>query len=287
MRRFVKIVISLASVASLLVACNPDPPAIKPAPAGEPVKPVHTEEPPAAQSSSLIAPSVPSAEASQLPPGHPPIGGNQPTGGVASQQAPVDTKAIAGKVVEAISTEKYLYLQLEKGGRTTWAAVLKAPVKVGDQVTITRAALMTNFKSPTLDRTFETIWFGSLAGGHKKADLPANDAVVADKVEKASGETAKTVADVITGAASLGGQTVTIRGKVVKFNAGILGRNWIHLQDGTGDAATKTHDLLVTTDATATVGAEVVVEGQVALNQDFGSGYSYAVLVEKAKVSAP
>lgn len=296
MRRAATTVFCLASATSLLLACNPDPPAIdrikvddpvKPAPSGEPVAQVHTEEPPAAQNSSLIGPSAPTVGANQLPPGHPPIAGNQPVGRVGTTQAPMDTKAIAGKVVETIPTEKYLYLQLEKDGKTTWAAVLKAPVKVGDEVTITQAALMTNFKSPTLDRTFETIWFGSLAGGHKTADSPAESAVVADKVEKAIGDTAKTVAEVISGAAALDGQTVTVRGKVVKFNEGILGRNWIHIQDGTGDAGANTHDLLVTTDATATVGDEVVVEGQVALNQDFGSGYSYAVLVEKGKVSAP
>lgn len=76
---------------------------------------------------------------------------------------------------------------------------------------------------------------------------------------------------------------VVVRGKVVKFLAGIMGRNWIHLQDGTGDAGT--NDLTVTTEQTAAAGDVVAIKGTLAVDKDFGAGYRYAVIVEKASVT--
>jgi hypothetical protein len=63
-----------------------------------------------------------------------------------------------------------------------------------------------------------------------------------------------------------------------------MGRNWIHLQDGTGSAADGTHDLLVTSDASASVGDIITATGTVAIDKDFTAGYAYAVLVEGAKI---
>ncbi len=73
-----------------------------------------------------------------------------------------------------------------------------------------------------------------------------------------------------------------VRGKVVKFNAGILGHNWIHLQDGSGGNGT--NDLTITTDATVKVGDVVTMRGTVALNRDFGAGYNYPLILENATV---
>jgi hypothetical protein len=93
----------------------------------------------------------------------------------------------------------------------------------------------------------------------------------------------KTIADLYAASAQLGGKSVKVRGKVVKYNANILGKNWLHLQDGTGSAGS--NDLLVTTSAEAKRGDTVLIEGQVALNKDFGAGYKYNLLVEDAKVT--
>jgi len=83
---------------------------------------------------------------------------------------------------------------------------------------------------------------------------------------------------------TLAGKTVTLRGKVVKFNPGILGVNWIHIQDGSGTAADATNDITVTSDAETQVGNEVTVTGTVVLNRDLGSGYKYPVLIDKATI---
>ncbi len=82
--------------------------------------------------------------------------------------------------------------------------------------------------------------------------------------------------------AKLAGKTVTIHGKVTKVVTGIMKRNFIHVQDGSGDA--NTGDLTVTTRQTANVGDEVTVSGVLVLNRDFGSGYLFPLLIEDANI---
>jgi len=65
-----------------------------------------------------------------------------------------------------------------------------------------------------------------------------------------------------------------------------MDRNWLHLQDGSGSAADKTNDLTVTTGASARVGDVVTVSGVLAVNKDFGSGYLYDAILEKATLTA-
>jgi len=60
----------------------------------------------------------------------------------------------------------------------------------------------------------------------------------------------------------------------------VLGKNWLHLKDGSGKPGSD--DLTVTTTQHAAVGDVVTIKGVVHLDRDFGSGYSYAVLIEEA-----
>jgi len=92
----------------------------------------------------------------------------------------------------------------------------------------------------------------------------------------------KTVKEVYQEKAGLNGKQVTLRAKVVKYNGEILGKNWLHLRDGTGTEPA--NDLTVTTQAKAKVGDTVLVEGTVRLDKDFGSGYRYDLIIEDAKV---
>lgn len=92
----------------------------------------------------------------------------------------------------------------------------------------------------------------------------------------------KSIAALYQGKAGLAGKTVSAQGTVVKVNNGIMGRNWIHIKDGTGDA--KSSELVVTSTQTAEVGGQVFITGVAAVNKDFGSGYSYALLIEDAKI---
>jgi len=92
------------------------------------------------------------------------------------------------------------------------------------------------------------------------------------------------IASVWNSRTALAGKKITLHGTVVKFNGGILGVNWIHIQDGTGKAEDGTNDITITSDMTAKVGDAITATGVVALDKDLGSGYFYKVIVEKATI---
>jgi len=202
--------------------------------------------------------------------------------------------AIKGQVLEVKDVDSYTYLRLKTKEGETWAAVGKAPVKKGSEVTIENVVMMSDFESKTLKRKFDKIAFGNLAGAGAAAAgagmgpahgqmTPAAD--VGDvKVPKATGPDARTVAEVVTKRAELKDKPVTIRGKVVKFTGGVMGKNWLHLRDGSGSAADRTDDLVVTTLDETKIGDVVVVKGVVRTDINLGSGYAYNVLVEDAKL---
>jgi hypothetical protein len=197
-------------------------------------------------------------------------------------------------VLEVIDVQSFTYLRLKTKEGETWAAVNKAPIAKGAEVTIQDVTVMTDFESKSLKRTFPKILFGKLpgAGGGKQAAAATVEnphgtvAKAADignvKVSKATGANAKTVAEIVTKGEELKDKPVVVRGKVVKFNPEIMGKNWIHLRDGSGSAKDETNDVLVTTAERAKVGDVVTMKGVVRVNKDFGAGYSYKVLVEEA-----
>jgi hypothetical protein len=93
-----------------------------------------------------------------------------------------------------------------------------------------------------------------------------------------------TVAEVFADPGKLAGQKITVRGKVVKTNAGVMNTNWVHVRDGSG--AEGTNDLTVTTKGEIPkIGDTVVVSGPVTANKDYGMGYSYPVILEDAEVT--
>jgi hypothetical protein len=188
-----------------------------------------------------------------------------------------DHSRIAGTVLETFDVPSYTYVRLETSAGEAWAAVPQASLEIGTEVEIMNPQVMSNFESKSLGRTFETIYFGALGGRQPSDDTPI-------QVERAGGATGRTIAELYAERAELSGKTVALRGKVVKYTAGIMSRNWIHLQDGTGDAAAGTDDITVTSTGTTAVGQTILVEGVVSVDKDFGAGYRYAVIVEDASI---
>jgi hypothetical protein len=194
--------------------------------------------------------------------------------------------ALRGEVLEVLSVPTYTYLRLKTKDGEVWAAVPVASVKKGEQVTLVNAQPMERFESKTLNKKFDKIIFASLATGNQP---PGHGPAAAApkpiaKIERAKAADARTVAEVVSGPAALNGRTVTIRAQVVKVSSGIMGKNWLHLQDGSGSAAKGTHDIVVTTRDTIAVGDVVSASGTVRTDVNLGSGYVYAVLVEDAKL---
>jgi len=209
---------------------------------------------------------------------------------VVAAAVPPPAGTLQGEVLETRNVDSYTYLRLKTAGGEIWAAVPTTGVKPGGRVTIGNTVVMENFESKTLKKKFDKIVFGQLvdpAGASPSGPVapPAPpQAAMTIKVEKAKGPDARTVADVVTGKSGLKGKSVLVRGQVVKFTGGIMGKNWLHLRDGSGSAADGSNDILVTTKNIAALGDVVSVKGTVRTNVDLGSGYSYAVLIEYAEV---
>lgn len=205
----------------------------------------------------------------------------------------------AGTVAETMDAAGYTYARLQATGRDdVWIAAGAFPAKVGDRLTVPLEAPMANFESKTLNRTFPLVYFvsrvardgevvsGAAAGAGQPplmtSHAPAAAAAAVEPVAPPPG--GLSIADVWARRKALSGKAVTVRGQVVKVNNGILDRNWIHLQDGSGAAADRTNDLTVTTDAAVRVGDVVTVTGVLATGKDIGGGYAYDAIVEHAKV---
>jgi hypothetical protein len=122
----------------------------------------------------------------------------------------------------------------------------------------------------------------TLPQGHPKIDGgAAQPKIDFSRITKPAG--GKNIAEIYKEKPQLVGKKVAVRGKVVKFNSGIMGKNWIHLRDGTGSDGT--NDLTVTTDGTAKIGDTVLVRGALVADKDFGHGYKYAVIIEDAQIT--
>ncbi|MBK7615183.1 MAG: nucleotide-binding protein [Burkholderiales bacterium] len=208
--------------------------------------------------------------------------------GPAAAEAP--TK---GEVLEVRDVDMYTYLRLKTAQGETWAAVEKAPVKVGAQVSINNPMVMRNFESKSLKKTFDKIVFGSLvdpsqtaaakgASPHAGMGAVATVTPAVAKLSKAAGADARTVAEVLDGAAKLKDKGVTLHAQVVKASLGIMGKNWFHVQDGSGMAGA--NDILVTSQDKAAVGDVLTIKGTVRTGVSLGSGYDYAVMVENASL---
>jgi hypothetical protein len=170
---------------------------------------------------------------------------------------------------------------------------------------------MAGFTSKTLDRTFDVLYFidglqnlsapaaastqgaAALPEGHPATGMPpghpsvdaAGVAAPADTSVSAL-EPGQDIAWVHANRDSLAGEPISLRGTVVKYNEGILGWNFIHLQDGSGDAADGSNDLTITSKAATAVGETVVVTGTVILDKDFGAGYTFPTMIEGATIAA-
>lgn len=228
------------------------------------------------------------------PPGH----GSQGMMGSAAPAAE-STEALSGKVLETMNSGGYSYVQLQKkNSEKVWVAVPESPVKAGTQMSFQPGMEMKNFESKSLKRTFNSIIFSSgvvaapasaasSANKNDQAPSPGSKGAAAAKEEKisvtkATGPNATTVEAAHSNSAKLDKKKVVIRGKVVKVSAGIMGKNWVHIQDGTGTQAKGTHNLVCTSSEMAKVGDVITVTGTLAKDRDFGSGYRYDVIVENA-----
>lgn len=207
-----------------------------------------------------------------------------------SSPSPDGAVTVKVKVVEQVPN--YTYLLVKGKGAEYWIAVSSTEIQVGESITYQGGMLMENFHSKELDRTFEKVLFldgleagqapsntDKMLGTSQGSDIKTDK--LETKVEHEDGIVS--IAELYANPAAYEGKTIRVKGEVAKFNPNIMERNWVHLQDGSEFEGK--YDLTVTSQEGFVVGQVLTLEGILALNRDFGYGYSYELLLEKATLA--
>lgn len=208
-------------------------------------------------------------------------------------------------VKEVLQVTQYTYLLVSENGADHWVAGPKMEAKVGDTYYYLNGMVMNNFASKDLNRTFESIVFvdklstepitdpaaGANQTGQSDQGMQGMQGQGADpnrqpqkpKIEKANVKVEKapggiTIAELYAKKDSWGDKKVIVKGQVTKVNNGIMGTNWVHIQDGTEHNGNV--DLTVTTAEQFKEGDVVTFEGKISLKKDYGYGYYYEVIME-------
>ena len=220
------------------------------------------------------------------------------SGVMTQSQTAADGKSF--EVVEVIQGSSYTYIKVKESTGEKWMAVSKQDVQTGGVYYYDEGLPMNNFHSKEIDRTFDEIYFvntisttplekGAMGGmgamdgageAESRMGKVINEQNSTIKLEKQAGEI--TVAQIFANRNDYSGKEVEIRGVVVKVNEQVMGKNWIHIQDGSNDNGN--FDLTITSTELPAVNDEITVKGKVILNKDFGYGYSYEVIMEDAAI---
>ena len=213
--------------------------------------------------------------------------------GPLSPQGTSEVKSGMHKVVvnDVIQAGEYTYLNVSEKRKKIWLAVPAMQISKGDKFSYSGGLEMTDFYSKELKRTFpnllllESAKMEQMTGKNSGMINSSHTAVV--KTEKLNisiepGEGCTSITKLLEKKKEYSGKTIRIRGKITKFNPAILGKNWIHLQDGT--EYKDGFDLTITTDSQLIVGDTATFEGKITLNKDFGYGYFYDVIMEDGKL---
>ncbi len=194
-------------------------------------------------------------------------------------------------VEEVLHAAGYTYLLVSEGRKEQWLAIPQMDVDPGTTYYYQGGLKMTEFKSRELDRVFESVIFleqisleppSPLESGSVSMDHSSTIPVEKLDISVEVANDGITIAELISGKKSYKGKIVRIRGQVTKYNADIMDKNWIHLQDGTEHDGQ--FDLTITSDITVKTGEVLTFEGKIALDKDFGFGYFYEIIMEEAKI---
>lgn len=206
---------------------------------------------------------------------------------------------------DTMNSAGYTYMEVEESGKKFWVAVPQTKVKVGDHVSFPDGSWMNQFQSKSLNKTFDKILFinninltsnvavqGEATVASKPVmpfqpqntlNIPKSNIIESPEpgsIEKVEG--GYTLEELYSKKSELNGKIIKVRGKVVKVSPNIMKRNWIHIQDGTGQEGS--NDITFTSvKEIAEIGSIVVAEGTLAVDKDFGAGYLYPAIVENSK----
>ncbi|NOX17984.1 MAG: hypothetical protein GXO87_06860 [Chlorobi bacterium] len=224
----------------------------------------------------------------------------------ASADSVLSTNGIhKAEIIKFVDVPEYTYIFVKSADKEFWLAVTTTKVQKGESIYFTKPLEMRDFHSSTLDTTFQSILFvssiahtadaltqakngknagmtgmvsphGKMEGGGQGSQKGNKSPDV--KVEKNAGET--TVAEIFEKSEDLSGKEITLKGKITKFLPDIMGKNWLHIQDGTNFQGTG--DLVATTKESFNVGDVVTIKAKLETNIDYGYGYKYNVILQDA-----
>lgn len=200
---------------------------------------------------------------------------------------PVNASVHTAVAKEVLPTEKYVYVLMEENGEEFWIATVKQEVETGKTYFFKDGLLKIDFESKEYNRTFDRIFLVSsiVPANHgnqaESAPVESKQPVNTANIEKPiKVEGSISIADLVDNIEKYDGQEIQVSGVCTKINPNIMGRNWIHLEDGTRDD----YDLVLTSDMIIPEGAVLTMKGKVATNLDFGAGYRYDILIENAQM---
>lgn len=204
-------------------------------------------------------------------------------------KVPVNNDLHTVVVKEILTTIKYVYLFVEENKEQFWIATRKQNVNIGETYFYKGGLLKTNFESKEHNRVFDTIYLVTSlvqtdhGNNMDKPELDKSQSKQSNKddnltefqeINQKSGSIK--IAELVENYKKYEGKTVQLSGKCVKINPNIMGRNWIHLKDGSKDD----YDLVITSDTFVPEGSVITIKATVTLNKDFGAGYKYDLILE-------
>ena len=196
------------------------------------------------------------------------------------------------EIVEVLPTAKYVFIKVKEDSENYWIATSPGNYAAGHQYVFNEAVVKQDFRSPSLDRVFDSIYLvtkivplarkddlkrlrfnpHAKEGNEKEKDLLKQD------TEKQLQRV--TIPELLEDPQPYEGQQIEISGICTKVNANIMDRNWIHLKAD----ADATEEIVVTSKEAPAVGETVILHAVVRLNKDFGAGYVYPILLEEATI---
>ena len=197
-------------------------------------------------------------------------------------------------IKELLPTPKYIYARVKEGEQLYWIATQKQDLEIGTPYLYNESLLKTQFESKEFDRVFDTIFLvttlvpkdhGIIEGTfHGSQNSTKKITVIKDAIAKQD-SAAKfmgvvRISDLVIDPGKYEGNEVVISGECIKINANILDRNWLHMKDGSKDD----YDLVITSEEQVPKDTKISVRGIVRVNADFGSGYSYPILIENGRL---
>lgn len=200
------------------------------------------------------------------------------------------------EISEVLPGNRYLYALVEENGRQFWISTGKKDVKKGESYYYTESILKTQFESKEHNRVFDTLYLvtelvpeshGQDMHGFSSSPIDGEQVQIIKKSMIKEQDSAAVfagrikIAELVDNPDKYAGKKVELTGVCTKVNAGIMGRNWLHLKDGSRDS----YDLVITSPEMAEKGSEITIRAIVRLNVDLGSGYSYPILLENGVIA--